>query len=116
MLKIFNAAYQNLKAGAIYSNFYFYSLDIGAEAGFTQEYPQDVKDRNRYRAERMIFHHVKTYRTELFRKIDKRYFLDPKGNFFSYASDLAIYFPVMERACGRVYNIPGFHYLYHRDT
>ena len=50
MLKIFNAAYHKSKAGALYSNFYFYSLDIGAAAGFTLEYPQDVKDKNRYRS------------------------------------------------------------------
>ena len=116
MLKIFNAVYQNLKAGALYSNFYFYFLSKWAAPGLTNEYPQYVKDQNMYRVTPMYFHHVKTYRTELFRKIEKKYFLDSTGNFFSFASDLAFYFPVMERACGRVFKIPGFHYLYHRDT
>ena len=64
----------------------------------------------------MYFHHVKTYRTELFKTIDERYFLDPTGKFVRFASDYAFYFPVMERSCGRVYKIPGYHCLNHRDT
>ena len=115
-MKIFNAVYLKSKAGALYSNFIYYHLNILATPGFTKEYPQYIKDQNMYRTFSMYFHHVKTYRTELFRKIDKKYFLDSAGNFFSFASDLALYFPVMERACGRVFKIPGFHYLYHRDT
>ena len=30
--------------------------------------------------------------------------------------DLAIYYPIMELACGRVNKIEGFHYLYNFNT
>jgi hypothetical protein len=64
----------------------------------------------------MQYSHLKTYRTELFRKVDKSNFLDNSGGFFMTASDVAFYIPVMELACGRVHKIPGFHYLYHTGT
>ena len=69
-----------------------------------------------YRVVPMYFAHLKTYRTELFKTIDKKYFLDPTGKFVSFSSDSAFYYPVMERSCGRVYKIPGYHILLHRDT
>jgi hypothetical protein len=36
-LKIFNAEYQKRKAGALYSNFYFYRLNSWIQPGFTSE-------------------------------------------------------------------------------
>ena len=35
VLKIFNAEYQKLKAGALYSNFYFYAFNSYVRPGFT---------------------------------------------------------------------------------
>lgn len=35
VLKIFNAEYQRRKAGALYSNFYFYSQNRYSAPGFT---------------------------------------------------------------------------------
>ena len=63
VLKIFNAEYQKLKAGALYSNFMFYSLNKWANNGFTNEYPQHIKDQNKFRTSPMYFSHLKTYRT-----------------------------------------------------
>ena len=43
VLKIFNAAYQQKKAGVIYSNFYFYQQGKKVKLGFTSEYTQKEK-------------------------------------------------------------------------
>lgn len=64
----------------------------------------------------MRYSHLKSYRTELFRRLDKSNFLDPSGKFFGFASDVAIYLPVMEVACQRVHKIEGYHYLYNTGT
>ena len=95
VLKIFNAEYQKLKAGAIYSNFYFYNQNRWTSRGFTNEFAEHVKSQNAYRHSPMFFSHLKTYRNELFRKIDKKNFLDRNGNYFTFASDIAFYIPIM---------------------
>ena len=49
VLKIFNAAYQQKKAGVIYSNFFFYEQGEKIEVGFTEDYTQDEKRMSKYR-------------------------------------------------------------------
>ena len=62
VLKIFNAAYQQHKAGAIYSNFFKYNQGFFVFQGFTSEYPEEIKKQNLYRHFDMDFSHLKTYR------------------------------------------------------
>lgn len=64
----------------------------------------------------MRYSHLKSYRNELFRKLDKSNFVDASGKFVGFASDVAIYLPIMEVSCERVYKIEGFHYLYNTQT
>jgi glycosyltransferase involved in cell wall biosynthesis len=49
VLKIFNAAYQKLKAGVIYSNFYVYRIEILCQKGFTTDYNEETKRKGNYR-------------------------------------------------------------------
>jgi hypothetical protein len=42
--------------------------------------------------------------------------LRESGEFYSTASDMALYFPLLELSCGRNYKIEGFHYLYNVNT
>jgi hypothetical protein len=49
-------------------------------------------------------------------KINSTDFKDNKGKFFTSAYDIAIYFPLMELACGRSHKIEGMHYLYNYNT
>jgi hypothetical protein len=64
----------------------------------------------------MRYSHLKSYRTGLFRKLEKENFLDHDGKFFGFASDVAFYLPIMEVSCQRVFKIEGFHYLYNTRT
>ena len=49
VLKVFNAAYQQKKAGVIYSNFFYYKHASFLRVGFTGEYSDREKDQNQYR-------------------------------------------------------------------
>lgn len=59
---------------------------------------------------------MRSFRAELFRKVNAKDFQDDQGNFFTIAYDMAIYFPVMELSCGRIAKIEGYHYLYNINT
>jgi hypothetical protein len=62
VLKTFNAAYQNLKAGVLYSNFYWHNQPTQTMIGFTSDYLQTEKDQNLYRARPNKFSHLRTFR------------------------------------------------------
>ena len=49
VLKEFNAAYQQKKAGVVYSNFFYYKDNSFLRVGFTTSYMQKEKDKNLYR-------------------------------------------------------------------
>jgi hypothetical protein len=76
VLKIFNAQYQQKKSGVMYSNFYWYEQGGNLMYGFTSEYTESEKSGNLYRQSPQRFSHLRTYRTKLFRKIDKKDFQD----------------------------------------
>ena len=116
VLKVFNAGYQQKKAGVLYSNFYWFEQGRRITYGFTSEYTENEKKDAKYRKAPQRFSHLRSYRTELFRQVPAKDFQDDQGKFFTIAYDMAIYFPVMELACGRVSKISGFHYLYNVNT
>lgn len=63
-----------------------------------------------------LFSHLRSYRTALFLSVDKSNFQDAKGEFYKITCDFATYIPIMEKACGRVYYIDDFFYLYNSNT
>ena len=118
VLKVFNAAFQQKKAGVIYSNFIWYRLSIKrATIGITQPYTEQEKAGNWYRHTRQHkYSQYRAFRSQLFRKIDQKSLRRDSGRFFETAADDAIYYPMMEMSCGRVFKIPGIHYLYNYYT
>lgn len=115
-LKLFNAGYQKYKAGVLYSNFFWYEQGGNLMLGFTSEYTQSERDNNAYRQASQRFSHLRSYRTELFRRIAAKDFQDDQGKFYRSAYDMAMYFPLMELSCGRIKKINGYHYLYNINT
>ena len=117
MLKVFNAGYIKKKAGVVYSNFYWYDQGRNIMLGFTSEYTQSDKEKSNYRQAPQRFSHLRSYRTELFLKIEAKGNLqDEEGKFYTSAADMATLFPLMELSCGRVNKIEGYHYLYNINT
>lgn len=65
----------------------------------------------------MKFSHLRSYRNELIFQIDPKDLQDDEGEFFNIACDIALFIPLMELACGRVFKVEGeFHYLYTTGT
>lgn len=115
-MKLFNAMYHFYGGGEIYSNFYTYIVDDMLEPGFSASYSLEEKQALRFREQNAKTAHLQTFNSTLFRNIDKTNFLSPNGDFYKITADLAIEFPVMEKACGRIYYIPVYNYLYNGGT
>jgi hypothetical protein len=65
----------------------------------------------------MKFSHLRSYRNELFLRLDPADLKDETGQFYKIIYDQAIFFPLMEMSCGRVAKIEGeFHLLYTMGT
>lgn len=60
-----------------------------------------------YRDVKMKFSHLRSYRNELFLRLDPRDLKDEAGQFYKIMYDQAIFFPLMEMSCGRVQKIEG---------
>ena len=102
VLQVFNWGYQTKKSGVLYSNFYWYNQPSSLLAGFTSEYSPNQKEKNSYRNIAMKFSHLRSYRNQLLHQINPKDLQDEKGQFFTIAYDMALFFPLMELSCGRV--------------
>lgn len=61
----------------------------------------------------MKFSHLRSFRAELLHQLEPRHLQDGRGEFFRSTYDQALFFPLMELSCGRVYKIENeYHYLY----
>lgn len=105
VFKLFNWGYQTKRVGVLYSNFYWYDQGRSVREGFTQDYTPQEKGRTAFRQVPMKFSQLRSFLAELFLLIDEKDFQDEKGEFFSISSDIAMFLPLMELACGRVAKI-----------
>ena len=65
----------------------------------------------------MKFSQLRSFRAELLHELDPRELQDHRGEFFKSTYDQALFFPLMELSCGRVYKIENeYHYLYNMQT
>ena len=82
------------------------------------EYPFEVRKEKLFRFHRWMGTHLRTFRKELFLKINVEDLKDPStGDFFSYAPDLSFQFPMLEM-CGTDKSrfISSILYVYNREN
>lgn len=82
------------------------------------EYPKEVREKKTFRQYKWLASHLRTFRRELFLKIDPEHMKDPStGDFVSYAPDLSFQFPMLEM-CGvnKSRYIPDILYVYNREN
>lgn len=79
------------------------------------ELPQYIIAHNAYRKYPWMTSHLRTFRSWLFKKIEKNDLMY-EGNFFSVTWDMAILFPMLEMAAGRIKFIPDILYVYNTAT
>lgn len=82
------------------------------------EYPLDVRQNKSFRSYRWLASHLRTFRRELFLKINPEDMKDPTtGDYVSMAPDLSFQFPMLEM-CGTEKSryIPDILYIYNREN
>jgi glycosyltransferase involved in cell wall biosynthesis len=82
------------------------------------EYPLDVRKNKAFRNYRWLASHLRTFRRELFMKINPEDMKDPTtGDYVSMAPDLSFQFPMLEM-CGtdKSRYIPDILYVYNREN
>ena len=87
-------------------------------SGHYHEYPKDVREGKLFRQYRWLASHLRTFRKELFLKINPEDMKDPSTNdYVSFAPDLSFQFPMLEM-CGvdKSRYIPDILYVYNREN
>lgn len=87
-------------------------------SGHYMEYPLDVRKNKTFRNYRWLASHLRTFRRELFLKINPDDMKDPMtGDYVSMAPDLSFQFPMLEM-CGENKSryIPDILYIYNREN
>lgn len=87
------------------------------DEGFFYRYSDDVVNNNKFRDERWMATHLRTFRKELFMKIKEKDFFDPETNeYYSMAGDFAFMFPMIEMCGERFEYIPEELYVHNRSN
>lgn len=87
-------------------------------SGHYREYPIEVRQNKTFRQYAWLASHLRTFRRELFLKINPEDMKDPKtGDYVSMAPDLSFQFPMLEM-CGtdKSRYIPDILYVYNREN
>ncbi len=82
------------------------------------EYPLEVRENKTFRQYKWLASHLRTFRRELFLKINPEDMKDPStGDYVSFAPDLSFQFPMLEM-CGvdKSRYIPDILYVYNREN
>lgn len=80
------------------------------------KYPQEVISKRQYRSYPWGACHCRTFKYKLYKEIYRGDFLDNEGEYFKYATDMAVFIPVLEMAGDRIKYIDDTIYIYNRDT
>lgn len=117
VFKLFNAVYQRNNPGIAYSSHIFYAEDKGyISEGYSQAYSTLSIQKQNYRKVIQKFGHLRSFRTELFLRINEQDFRDVRGQFYQAAGDEAYIFPILEMSCKSIHYIDEVNYLYNGDT
>ena len=80
------------------------------------KYPDEVVLNREYRSYPWGACHCRTFKYKLYKQIYRQDFLDSNGEYFKYATDMAVFIPVLEMAGDKVKYIEDTIYIYNRDT
>ena len=79
-------------------------------------YPKEIVDNRDFRTYKWLATHVRTYRKELFLKINQENLKDENRNYFEVCGDLAFQYCLLEMAGDRHSYIPDILYVYNRTN
>lgn len=107
-----NEAYQNPRVWLTYGQFERYP---SGQKGYCAHMPPNVVSFNAYRRFQWLSSHLRTFYAGLFKQI-KQEDLMVDGKFFPATADMAIMFPMLEMAAGRVAFIPDVLYVWNEAS
>ena len=111
-----NAEYEKTGCWMTYGTYEeFPYRDVGSHY---HEYPLEVRENKTFRQHAWLASHLRTFRRELFLKINPEDMKDPNtGDYVSYAPDLSFQFPMLEM-CGvdKSRYMPDILYVYNREN
>lgn len=107
VLKLLSWAYEKQASPFIYSSSYFLYDNQTIKQVPTLVEQKDLSIR-KAKTFRLSF---AAFTSELFRKIDESNFKNEKGSFIKDAIEKALFLPMIELACSRVYELEGSHFM-----
>lgn len=113
---VLNKVNYNYSNNDIYMTYGQYITYPKNEFGHCRDISKDVIKNISYRKNDWLFSHLKTFKFELFRQIDKKDFLDKDGQYMKMTYDLALMYPIAEMANGKIKFISDILYTYNNDN
>jgi glycosyltransferase involved in cell wall biosynthesis len=80
------------------------------------KYPEEVILNRQYRSYPWGACHCRTFKYKLYKQIYRQDFIDPQGEYLKYATDMAVFIPILEMAGTKIKYIEDTIYIYNRDT
>ena len=90
----------------------------GHDSSFhVDEYPKDIIESGDFRKDpKWRASHLRTFKAKLAKRLTKDDLSDEDGNFYRYAYDQALMFPMMEMACERIRFVSDILYIYNDEN
>ncbi|BDC34772.1 hypothetical protein Noda2021_07300 [Candidatus Dependentiae bacterium Noda2021] len=112
VLTYLDSVYQDPNVWMTYGQFI---IDGSNQVGWCREIPQDIIAHNQFRDYAWVTSHLRSFYAGLFHGIPKEDFM-AQGQFYPSAADLAIMYPLLERAGTHSRFVPEILYVYNRSN
>ncbi len=99
VLNRLNDIYNEKKCLLTYGS--YINLSDKMKGKFSKKVPNYIVESNNFRNYEWCTSHLRTFKSSLFKKINKEDLCDEEGNFYTMAGDLAIMFPMLEMSSER---------------
>lgn len=114
VLSYLDSVYSEKKCLMTYGTYvYFPNGLIGVEPS---EYPDEVIENNSFRKDKWRASHLRTFKTKLWKNIDKDDLKDPSGDYYQTAYDQALMLPLLELSGHNSCYIDKVLHVYNRDN
>jgi len=116
VLSRLNELYQDSDCWLTYGSYQVYPS--GHDSSFhVDEYPKDIIESGDFRKDpKWRASHLRTFKAKLAKYLTKDDLSDEDGNFYRYAYDQALMFPMMEMACERIRFVSDILYIYNDEN
>ena len=107
VFQLINTFYRRHNANFVYGNYIeYHAVQQQMRIGFSTEFEDAEKRENTYRSVGQKFGSIKTFKTRLISFIKDSDLKDKGGEYYRYAGDYALIYPLLELSCGEVRYMP----------